>query len=115
MLPGVALIGWWAELPKKEGLDPKTDFTHRYGGIAMLTLLGFDRSHSGLLRNQEGAVDMIRTVSALVSLGLIGFSGAALASTTTTTKAPVVAIGSGTIVAQNLGNEGVSEGGAGSG
>src|SRR5262249_60472870 len=58
---------------------------------------------------------MIRTLSALVSLGLIGFSGATLASTTTTTKAPVVAIGSGTIVAQNLGNEGVSEGGAGSG
>src|SRR5262249_46369146 len=58
---------------------------------------------------------MIRTLSALVSLGLIGFSGATLASTTTTTKAPVVAIGSGTIVAQNLGNEGVTEGGTGSG
>ena len=29
MPPGVALFGWWAELPKKEGLDPKLTLTDR--------------------------------------------------------------------------------------
>jgi len=44
---------------------------------------------------------MIKTVFALIALGAIGFSEAALASTATTSKAPEMGVGSGTIVAQN--------------
>jgi len=44
---------------------------------------------------------MTKTVSALIALGAIGFSEAALASTATTSKAPEMGVGSGTIVAQN--------------